>query len=131
MGNVGQAGLREWRRVLPTGRLAGWEWSPLLRLWTAWRLPWATVQRRDIWTSPWSNFEVVYLFQRPESMPRAWEKACAEMQPGAWLVSLEFEVPGRVPDASLEVVPGKPVWAYRIKARTARVTNAGQASLHG
>jgi hypothetical protein len=47
-------------------------------------------------------------------MARAWDKACAEMAPGSWLASLEFEVPGRAPDAVLRNVPGKPVWLYQV-----------------
>jgi hypothetical protein len=108
------AGLREWRRVLPGAQLTGWEWSRPLRLMCAWRLPWATVSRRDIWAHSWAEFDVVYLFQRPESMPRAWAKACAEMTPGAWLISLEFEVPGHLPERVLAHGRSKPVWLYRL-----------------
>ena len=36
-------------------------------------------------------YDLVYLFQRPESMARAAEKASRELRPGAWLASLEFE----------------------------------------
>ena len=42
---------------------------------------------------------MVYLFQRPESMERAFAKATHELAPGCWLVSLEFAVPGRTADA--------------------------------
>jgi hypothetical protein len=38
--------------------------------------------------------DLVYLFQRPESMPRALDKAGRELRAGAWLVSLEFEAAG-------------------------------------
>jgi SAM-dependent methyltransferase len=120
------AGLREWRRVLPEAHLTGWEWSWPLRILCALRCPWATVRRCDIWAQPWQGFDVVYLFQRPESMARAFEKAHAELAPGAWLVSLEFPVPGRKPDAQLQNHAGKPVWAYRMpggrqqKGRAAR-----------
>ena len=55
----------------------------------------------------------MYLFQRPESMARAAAKAQAELKPGAWLVSLEFEATTLQPDAVLTTVPGKPVWLYR------------------
>jgi hypothetical protein len=46
-------------------------------------------------------------------MPRAAEKARAELRPGAWLVSLEFEAEGVKPVARLEGAQGKPVWVYR------------------
>jgi hypothetical protein len=50
-------------------------------------------------------------------MPRAMEKAAAELAPGAWLVSLEFEATGYRPLARLETVPGKPVWIYQMPLR--------------
>jgi hypothetical protein len=56
---------------------------------------------------------MVYLFQRPETMPRAVEKAKAEMKPGAWLVSLEFEAADLLATASPEASPGRPVWLYQ------------------
>ena len=80
-------------------------------------LPWADVARGDMWAASWGDFELVYLFQRPESMARAWAKAAAEMAPGAWLISLEFAVPGRAPAAQLARVFGRSVWIYRIDGR--------------
>ncbi len=47
-------------------------------------------------------------------MPRAIEKARAELKTGAWLVSLEFEAVGVVPVAKLEGAQGKPVWVYTL-----------------
>ena len=71
------------------------------------------MEQGDIWKADWSGYDLVYLFQRPESMPRAIEKARAELKPGAWLVSLEFEAIGHTPVAKLEGAQGKPVWVYR------------------
>jgi hypothetical protein len=56
---------------------------------------------------------MVYLFQRPETMPRAVEKASAELRPGAWLASLEFPAKELQPTAVLQNEDGKPVWLYR------------------
>jgi len=75
------------------------------------------VRRADIWAVDWSGYDLVYLFQRPESMPRAMEKAALELRPGAWLVSLEFEAAGWAPQAQLKNVDGKPVWLYRAPFR--------------
>ncbi len=112
-------GLWALAREYPQVRLTGWEWSRPLAWACAWRCRrlGAEVRRADIWRQDWSAFDLVYLFQRPESMPRAAAKARAELRPGAYLVSLEFEVPGWHPLARLERVAGKPVWVYRIPSR--------------
>ncbi|KQR61844.1 class I SAM-dependent methyltransferase [Acidovorax sp. Leaf160] len=108
-------GLIALRRAYPQARLHGLEWSWPLRALCALRCPWARVRRGDIWAAGWSGYALVYLFQRPESMKRAATKAEAEMASGSWLVSLEFEVPGRVADACLQGGPGaKRVWLYRV-----------------
>ena len=107
-------GLAALRRLWPQAQLQGVEWSrPLARL-AASRCPWAHLVRGDMWAMPWSDFDVVYLFQRPESMARAWAKAEAEMAPGSWLVSLEFAVPGRTPTSRLDGGSRRTVWIYRI-----------------
>ena len=107
-------GLRELHREYPEARLEGLEWSWPLRLACALRCGFAQVRRADIWAADWSGYQLVYLFQRPESMPRAIEKACREMRPGSWVASLEFEAPGLAPQAQLQNVAGKPVWLYRL-----------------
>jgi hypothetical protein len=106
-------GLDALRQAYPLAELHGIEWSRPLRWLCARRCPWAQVERGDIWKADWSGYDLVYLFQRPESMPRAIEKAKAELKPGAWLVSLEFEAVGLVPAGKLDGVHGKPVWVYR------------------
>jgi len=107
-------GLLALRRAYPQARLEGVEWSWPLRLWCALRCPWARVSRGDMWSTDWSGYQLVYLFQRPESMARAAAKAQAEMAPGAWLVSLEFSVPGMLPTAQLRLPGARAVWAYRM-----------------
>ncbi len=107
------AGLRELQREYPTARLTGLEWSWPLRLACALRCRFARVRRADIWRADWSGHDLVYLFQRPESMPRAVEKAARELRPGAWLASLEFEATALVPAARLQNDGGKPLWLYR------------------
>ena len=107
-------GLLALREALPQARIEGIEWSWPLRIATAWRCPWAQVRQGDMWRSSWQGLGLVYLFQRPESMVRAWTKAQAELAPGSWLASLEFEVPGQPADACLQAAAGKPVWLYRV-----------------
>jgi hypothetical protein len=63
---------------------------------------------------------MVYLFQRPESMPRAVDKATREMAHGSWLASLEFEALQLEPDAVHRCKDGRSVWLYQqpFKPRT-------------
>jgi hypothetical protein len=113
-------GLRALRRAFPDARVEGVERSALLVAITR-MIPGTPAARRgDMWAADWSAFDVVYLFQRPETMPRAWRKACAEMREGAWLVSLEFAVPGQVPEAvsTVGAARARPLLAYRIPGRT-------------
>jgi hypothetical protein len=110
-------GLRALQRAWPQALVEGIEWSRPLALWSRWRHPRARVCRGDLWADgAWRGLTLVYLFQRPESMARAWDKARAEMAPGTWLVSLEFELPGRAADIRVELPGGRPVWAWRIPA---------------
>lgn len=107
-------GLQALRQAYPGARLVGVEWSWPLALATRLRCPWATVRRGDMWKMDWRGLDMVYLFQRPESMARAWEKAEREMRPGTCLVSLEFPVDGRAADARCGLAEGRPVWVYRV-----------------
>lgn len=114
-------GLLALRQAYPDARIEGVEWSWPLRLLCALRCPWARVRRGDMWRADWSGYQLVYLFQRPESMARAAAKAQAEMAPGACLVSLEFAVPGVLPQAQLRLPGERVVWVYRMP-----VTRAAQ-----
>jgi len=112
-------GLIALHAAYPQAQLSGVEWSRLWCLVAAWRCRYAGVRRGDMWAQSWADCELVYLFQRPETMPRAWAKACAEMRPGTWLASLEFEATdadGRsVPShATLRLPGGRAVWVYRL-----------------
>jgi hypothetical protein len=106
------AGLRALRAAYPAARLQGLERSWPLCMLAALRCPWARVRPGDMWRADWSTYDMVYLFQRHESMPRAVHKA-AELRPGAWLVSLEFEALALQPTASYTAPGGKTVWMYR------------------
>ena len=106
-------GLKALRVAYPQAQLDGIEWSWPLRGLCALRCPWARVRQGNIWQADWSAYDLVYLFQRPESMPRAVTKALAELKPGAWLVSLEFEALALPPQACLRAPDGRPVWLYQ------------------
>lgn len=106
-------GLEALRQAYPLASLAGVESSRLLAWACARRCPWAQVAAGDLWQADWSAVELVYLFQRPETMPRAADKARAELRDDAWLVSLEFPIEGVAPAFRLMAPDGRPVWGYR------------------
>jgi SAM-dependent methyltransferase len=106
-------GLQALHRAYPEVVLHGLEWSWPLRLLCALRAPFARVRQGDIWKTPWLHYDMVYLFQRPESMPRAVDKATRDLRPGSWLVSLDFEATQLQPTAQYRAPGGKMVWLYR------------------
>jgi hypothetical protein len=117
-GSGSGAALLELRREYPHARLMGIEWSWPLWLVSALRCRFAQVRRGDFWTADWTPFALVYLFQRPESMPRALAKAAHELRAGAWLASLEFEIAALAPERVLDSGNGRRVWLYRAPFRT-------------
>jgi hypothetical protein len=107
-------GLVALRNAFPRAELHGVEMSWPLRLLSAMRCSFAKIRQGDIWLVDWRSYDMVYLFQRPESMPRAVEKAEAELRRGAWLVSLEFEARELEPKAVVYGRDGRPVWMYQV-----------------
>ena len=109
--------LRELHTQYPQARLEGLEWSWPLRIACVWRCRWlrvpAQVKRADIWSADWAPYAMVYLFQRPESMPRAVKKAARELRCGAWMASLEFEAADLQPTAVHRCADGRPLWLYQ------------------
>jgi hypothetical protein len=112
------AGLRELRHQYPSARLHGMEWSWPLRWLCALRCRFARVRRSDMWAASWAPFDLVYIFQRPESLPRAWAKAQAELRPGAWLASLEFAAFDTTATHTLHCADGRPLWLYQMPAHS-------------
>jgi SAM-dependent methyltransferase len=110
-------GLKELRREYPRLAIDGLEWSWPLTFICRWRCRFADVRRGDIWAADWSVYEMVYVFQRPESMRRATEKALRELKPGAWLASLEFDAPDLAPTKVLECADGRRLWLYQVPFR--------------
>ena len=118
------AGLAALRRTYPQARLEGIEWSWPLALVARLRHGGApvraAVRRGDMWAGDWSHCAMVYLFQRPESLPRAVAKARTELDEGAWLASLEFPASALEPQAQLQCPDGRPLWLYRAPFTAAR-----------
>jgi hypothetical protein len=61
------------------------------------------LMRGSFWDLDLSPYAVVYAFLSTEPMPKLWQKACREMQPGAVLISNSFRVPGVEPSQVLLV----------------------------
>ncbi|MEA3405916.1 MAG: hypothetical protein U9R28_09290 [Pseudomonadota bacterium] len=58
---------------------------------------------QDLWKTPIKDCSIVYAFLSTEPMPRLWEKAKSEMQPGSIFVSNSFPVPGVDPNEIWEL----------------------------
>jgi SAM-dependent methyltransferase len=117
-------GLAALRRLWPQAELHGVEWSLPLAAAARLRCRWARVRRGDLWAGSWAGHDLVYVFQRPESMARVFDKARRELGPQGWLVSLEFPVPGQPAWACLQGPGRRPVWIYRPGAATPGSTGA-------
>jgi hypothetical protein len=109
--------LRELNTEWPRSLLSGVEKSWPLAMFARMLCPFARVRAGDMWAQDWREQDVVYLFQRPETMERAWHKARSEMRAGAWLVSLEFAVPRLNATHCLQVSGRRPVWAYQVPVK--------------
>lgn len=125
-------GLKALHLAWPDAQLHGIEWS-LPLTWLA-RLSCrgigAHVRHGDMWGASWRDFDLVYLFQRPESMARAFDKAAAEMSFGGWLLSLEFEVPGPAARAclrgALQQGRRRALWVYRLPPADSTARRSGR-----
>ncbi|UUY09968.1 class I SAM-dependent methyltransferase [Pseudomonas sp. J452] len=83
-------------RDYPQARLHGVETAPLVFL-CAWLrcLPYRNcrVRYRSLWHEALGPYDVVYCFLSPAPMAQLWQKARAEMRPGALLISNSFAIP--------------------------------------
>lgn len=113
-------GLRALDRAYRDAHLHGVERSWPLVWWCRLTCRIATVRQGDMWAEGWARYDMVYLFQRPETMPRAWAKAAQELRPGAWLASLEFEVPGQAPTQRWTCPDGRTLWLYQMPGLSPR-----------
>jgi SAM-dependent methyltransferase len=98
--------LRQLARLRPDCQFVGIEHAPLPWLWAriaALGEPNILIRYGDFWKQHLGLFDLVYVFLSPAPMPQFWEKAGAEMKPGALLVSNSFAVPGESPERVIEV----------------------------
>lgn len=111
--------LRRLAQSRPDARFVGIEHAPLPYLaarWNARNLDNFSVERSDIWHRPLAEMDVVYAFLSPRVMTRLWQKARAEMRPGALLVSSSFPVPDVSPVQVVNVPDrrGTRLFCYRM-----------------
>ena len=124
-------GLQALHRAFPQAHIEGIEWSWPLAWLARWRCRFAAVRRGDMWAHSWRGYDLVYLFQRPESMARAVAKARAEMAQGSWLASLEFEAVDWLPQAVMPCADGRQLWLYRLPLRPMPACGKTLATLDG
>ena len=60
------------------------------------------------------SFEMPLLHKAVIKTPPVVAKASAELRPGAWLVSLEFEATQWQPQARLQAPDGRALWLYQM-----------------
>ncbi len=117
--------VRHFAQLRPESQIAGIETAPgpawLARL-LARRLPNAQLVRGDFFATEWTGFDVVYAFLSPAPMQAVWDKARAEMRPGAVLVSNSFPIPEIETDGVLTVSDRRKthLYCYTIPAAGAR-----------
>lgn len=106
-------GLVALERAYPDVHLHGVERSWPLVWASRLRCRWAQVRHGNFWDDDWSRYDLVYLFQRPESMPPAMAKAARELRPGTWLASLEFADPEHIPTLVWNCPDGRSLYLYQ------------------
>jgi hypothetical protein len=92
----------------PDGDFHGVESAPLPFLWSWLRIrlggyQHCRVQWGDLWDCDLSRYDVVFAYLSPTPMERLWQKAKAEMKPGAVFISSTFSVPDQKPHQTVKV----------------------------
>ena len=115
----------------PRATLAGVERSGPVALAARLRLRGrARVARGDLWAGDWSSLDLLYVFQRPESMPRIADKAIREMRGDGLVASLEFPIVGARPTFSGQ--GARTLFVYRVRDLGPRpLGSAGRAGREG
>ncbi len=109
------------RQTYPQSHFEGVESAPL-----PWLIAWLRLLRYrncrvrwgNFWTISLAEYQVVYCFLSPEPMPRLWSKVCAELRPGACLISNTFAIPQAPPPDNILHPPGSsgPLYVWRMTA---------------
>ncbi|MCX9155938.1 class I SAM-dependent methyltransferase [Niveibacterium sp. 24ML] len=107
--------VRAFARLRPDSQVHGIEAAPApaaIGAWLARHQSNAHLSRGDFFAADWSGYDVVYAFLSPVPMAEVWAKACAQMRPGAVLISNSFAVPDVAPDGTLDVADRRKTRLY-------------------
>lgn len=98
----------------PKARLFGSEQSWLTSRMAKHSHKYAAIEQCDMWQQDWGQFDMIYVFHRPDTMSRAMQKACEQLHSGAWMASLEFKDDDYIPDLVWHNKGEKPIYLYRM-----------------
>ena len=93
-------------RRFPKAQFEGVETAPLVFALSWLRClfrPNCRVRYQNLWRVHLAPYDIAYCFLSPVPMPGLWEKARAEMRPGALFISNTFEIPGQPPKQTVEM----------------------------
>ncbi len=100
-------------RVRPDGHYTGIESAPLPFLWSWLRIrlgghhncevKWGSIWDENLGACDLAQYDVVFAYLSPVPMKRLWQKARAEMRPGAVFISSTFAVPEQAPHETVQV----------------------------
>jgi hypothetical protein len=97
-------------RQYPKLEFMGVETSPLSFA-LSWVRSWphrnCRIRYQSLWSVPLGDYDVVYCFLSPLPMAALWEKARAELKPGARFISNSFGVPGCAPSSVLPLADAR------------------------
>ena len=114
--------LQHLARARPDCQFVGIEHAPLTWAWArvrCRRLANCRIVLGDFWSVSLAGYDVVYAFLSPVPMARLWQKAVAEIDAGARLVSNSFEIPDIAAEQVLDLPDrrGTRLYCYRPAAR--------------
>ena len=114
--------LRHLALARPDCHFTGIEHAPLTWAWARWRcrnLANCQIRLGDFWPQPLAGYDIVYAFLSPAPMTRLWQKARAEMDSDAQLISNSFAIPDLPAEQAIELPDRRAtrLYCYRPAAR--------------
>jgi SAM-dependent methyltransferase len=88
-------------------------WIPFALSWLRSLKTNVRIVHQNFWQAYWGDYDVVFVFLSPDPMPAVWEKFQAEMKPGSWLMSYQFDIPEAQPVWVEQDASGRTVYAWK------------------